>query len=145
MERGVPKDLRVWVNGTFDVLHRGHIELLEYASKFGTVRVGIDTDERVKIFKGSERPVNNWVDRSYLIRSLKFVDSVVPFSSDDELEIEIALWSPEYMIVGSDYKNKKVIGSHLCNNVLFFNRIKDYSSTKIINYGKDISNRGNMY
>ena len=44
MERRFPKELRVWVNGTFDVLHRGHIELLEYASKFGKVRVGIDTE-----------------------------------------------------------------------------------------------------
>lgn len=141
MERRIPKELRVWVNGTFDVLHRGHIELLEYASKFGKVRVGIDTDERVKQLKGDDRPINRWSDREYLLRNVKFVDSVVPFSSDNELEIEIALWGPSYMVVGSDYKDKKVIGSHLCDNVLFFDRIPNYSSTKIIEHGKDISNR----
>jgi rfaE bifunctional protein nucleotidyltransferase chain/domain len=141
MEGSVSKDLKVWVNGTFDVLHRGHIELLEYASKFGIVRVGIDTDERVRTLKGKSRPINRWSDRAYLLRSIKFVDSVVPFSSDNELEIEIALWGPKYMVVGSDYKDKKVIGSHLCDNVLFFDRIESYSSTKIINYDKNISGR----
>jgi bifunctional ADP-heptose synthase (sugar kinase/adenylyltransferase) len=45
------------------------------------------------------------------------------------------------MVVGSDYKDKKVIGSHLCDNVLFFNRIEKYSSTKIIEYDKNISDR----
>jgi D-beta-D-heptose 7-phosphate kinase/D-beta-D-heptose 1-phosphate adenosyltransferase len=70
MEGRVPKELRVWVNGTFDVLHRGHIELLEYASKFGKVRVGIDTDERVKQLKGDSRPINRWSDREYLLKNI---------------------------------------------------------------------------
>ncbi len=45
-------EIRVWVNGTFDVLHIGHIRLLEFASKYGKVRVGVDSDDRVKLLKG---------------------------------------------------------------------------------------------
>lgn len=133
--------MKVWVNGTFDVIHRGHIELLNYASSLGIVRVGIDSDLRVKKLKGNERPINNFDDRSFVIKNLKSVDSVVKFSSDEELEIEIALWSPDYLVVGSDYKDKKVIGSHLVKHVLFFEKLDDYSSTKIINYGKNFSSR----
>jgi D-beta-D-heptose 7-phosphate kinase/D-beta-D-heptose 1-phosphate adenosyltransferase len=141
MEGGCNKRLKVWVNGTFDVIHRGHIELLNYASSLGIVRVGIDSDLRVKKLKGNERPINNFDDRSFVIKNLKSVDSVVKFSSDEELEIEIALWSPDYLVVGSDYKDKKVIGSHLVKHVLFFEKLNDYSSTKIINYGKNFSSR----
>lgn len=134
MERGLPT-LRVWVNGTFDVLHRGHVELLSYASKFGTVRVGIDYDGRVKSLKGDTRPVNQWSDRKFFMESIVYVDSVVGFGTDEELENQIKVWDPEYIIVGSDYKGKHVIGSQYCKQVLFFDKIDGYSSTKIITHG----------
>lgn len=133
--------IRVWVNGTFDVLHRGHIELLQFANRYGKVRVGIDYDYRVKELKGKDRPVNNWKDRKYFLKSIRYVESVVGFGSDEELKEQIKLWKPDIMIVGSDYKNKTVIGSQFSKELLFFDRIDNYSSTKIINYGKDISNR----
>ena len=133
-------DFRSWVNGTFDVVHRGHIELLEFASSLGKVRVGIDYDERVKSLKGNDRPVNTWEDRRYFLSRIIGVDSVVGFGSDSELKNEIKQWSPDYIIVGSDYKDKYVIGSEYAKNVIFFDKIEGYSSTKIINYGKNISN-----
>ena len=133
-------DFRIWVNGTFDVVHRGHIELLEFASSLGKVRVGIDYDERVKTLKGDDRPVNTWEDRRYFLSRIIGVDSVVGFGSDSELKNEIKQWSPDYIIVGSDYKDKYVIGSEYAKNVIFFDKIEGYSSTKIINYGKNISN-----
>ena len=74
--------IKIWVNGTFDVLHRGHIELIKYASKFGTLRVGIDFDERVKSLKGNDRPMNPWRDRKFMMESITYVDSVVGFGSD---------------------------------------------------------------
>lgn len=132
---------KVWVNGTFDVMHRGHIELLQFARTKGIVRVGIDYDSRVKQLKGLNRPVNIWKDRKYFLKSIRYVDSVVGFGSDKELEKQIKLWEPDYMIVGSDYKNKRVIGSQFTKELLFFDRIENYSSTKIISYDKNISNR----
>jgi D-beta-D-heptose 7-phosphate kinase/D-beta-D-heptose 1-phosphate adenosyltransferase len=132
---------KVWVNGTFDVMHRGHIELLQFANTKGIVRVGIDYDDRVKELKGLTRPVNIWKDRKYFLKSIRYVDSVVGFGSDEELEEQIRLWAPDYMIVGSDYKNKRVIGSQFTKELLFFDRIENYSSTKIISHDKNISNR----
>lgn len=133
--------MKVWVNGTFDVLHRGHIELFKYAYGFGDVRVGIDTDERVKKLKGEDRPVNKFEDRKTLLESIKYIDSVVSFNSDKELEEEIKRWNSKIIVIGSDYKNKTIIGSHLFDNIIYFDRIKEFSSTNIINYGKNISNR----
>jgi rfaE bifunctional protein nucleotidyltransferase chain/domain len=140
MEGGHTSELRVWVNGTFDVLHRGHIELLKYASKFGKLRVGIDSDERVKSLKGNNRPYNFFSDRKFLMESITYVDSVVPFGSDEELENVIREWNPKYLIVGSDYKDKRVIGSHLVEQVLFFDKLDGFSTTKILEYDKNISN-----
>jgi D-beta-D-heptose 7-phosphate kinase/D-beta-D-heptose 1-phosphate adenosyltransferase len=141
MEGRQSTEVRIWVNGTFDVLHRGHIEMIKYASKFGKVRVGIDFDERVKELKGESRPYNDWRDRKFLMESITYVDSVVGFGSDEELEDEIRNWNPKYMVVGSDYKDKKVIGSHLVDQVLFFDKIDGFSTSEILRYEQDLSNR----
>jgi D-beta-D-heptose 7-phosphate kinase/D-beta-D-heptose 1-phosphate adenosyltransferase len=125
-------EVKVWVNGTFDVLHIGHIKLLEFASQFGEIRVGIDTDDRVKQFKGELRPINNINDRIYFMNSIKYVNSSVSFSTDEELCDRIKEWSADIIIVGNDYKDKKVIGSHLVKEVIFFDKIDGHSSTKII-------------
>jgi D-beta-D-heptose 7-phosphate kinase/D-beta-D-heptose 1-phosphate adenosyltransferase len=125
-------EVKVWVNGTFDVLHIGHIKLLEFASKFGEVRVGIDTDERVKQLKGESRPINNISDRIDFMNSIKYVHSSVDFSTEEELCDRINEWNTDIIIIGSDYKDKKVIGSHLVKEVIFFDKIDGYSSTKII-------------
>lgn len=126
--------MKVWVNGTFDVLHRGHFELLTFAAKYGKVRVGIDYDARVKALKGQNRPVNKFEDRVYAMLSIKGIDSVVGFGSDEGLEQCIKDWQPDIMIVGSDYKNQRVIGSEYTKELVFFDRLKEYSSTKIINH-----------
>ena len=58
----------VFVNGTFDVLHRGHLDLLNYAKSLGEyVVVGIDSDERVRKMKGRTRPINNLMDRAHML------------------------------------------------------------------------------
>ncbi len=124
--------MKVWVNGTFDVMHVGHIKLLEYASTFGTVRVGLDTDERIKEKKGPKRPVNNLEDRIKFMESIKYVDSVVSFGSNQELETCIKEWDSDIMVIGDDYTYHEIIGVHLVERVIFFNKIKNKSTTKIL-------------
>lgn len=132
--------MKVWVNGTFDVMHVGHIKLLEQASRLGTVRVGLDTDERIKEKKGPNRPVNNLDDRIKFMQSIKYVDSVVSFGSNEELENCIKEWDADLMVIGNDYKYHEIIGAHLVEKVIFFDKIENKSTTKILNHGNN-SNR----
>lgn len=123
----------VWINGCFDILHRGHIELFKYAKSLDSfVVVGIDADTRVKELKGPSRPINNQDDRKFFLESIKYIDKVVIFNSEDELKTVISMHKPDIMIVGSDYKNKKVIGSEYSKELKFFNRIGNYSTTNIL-------------
>jgi D-beta-D-heptose 7-phosphate kinase/D-beta-D-heptose 1-phosphate adenosyltransferase len=123
----------VFVNGTFDVLHRGHLMLLNYAKSLGDyLIVGIDSDERVKEKKGNSRPINSFEDRAFMLLNLKSVDDVRFFSTDKELEDLVKSIKPDIMVVGSDWKNKSVIGSYYSSELIFFDRIDEYSSTKII-------------
>ena len=131
---------KVFVNGTFDLLHRGHIELLNYAqTQGGHVCVGIDTDDRVREKKGSTRPIHNQEERKFFLENLKAVDEVRFFSNDKELEGLVKSYQPDIMIVGSDWKGKSVIGSYWAAKLIFFDRIGDYATTKTI---QDIIDRG---
>jgi D-beta-D-heptose 7-phosphate kinase/D-beta-D-heptose 1-phosphate adenosyltransferase len=122
--------MKVWVNGTFDVIHFGHISLLKFASMLGEVRVGVDSDERVKKKKGLERPINTLQNRVVVLESIRYVKDVVTYGSDEELISKIKDFKPEYIVVGAEYVNA-VIGSDLAQ-VIFFGRIQPYSSTAII-------------
>lgn len=123
----------IWVNGCFDILHVGHLRLLEYAkSKGDKLVVGIDSDERVRMLKGSNRPINNQEDRSELLRGLGCVDSVVVFKDEDEMMEKMKECEAYKMIVGEEYKYKRVIGEGLLE-VEFFEKVPGHSSTFIIN------------
>lgn len=124
---------KVFVNGTFDLLHPGHLQLLNFAKSHGDyVIVAIDTDDRVKEKKGPTRPVYNQDERAFFLRMLKPVDQVEMFSNDEELESLIKRFQPDIMIVGSDWKNKSVIGSYYASKLIFFDRIEEYATTKTI-------------
>lgn len=124
---------RIFVNGTFDILHPGHVQLLNYAKSLGdSLTVGIDSDRRVAEKKGPSRPVNNVHDRAFMLHSLKAVDHVVVFDSDEELERCIKVVKPDIMVVGSDWKDKSVIGSMYSAELRFFDRIENYATTKTI-------------
>lgn len=123
----------VWVNGCFDIIHRGHLEMLRYAKSLGDfLVVGIDTDRRVRNAKGINRPFNNLQDRLFMLDSIKFVDRVVSFDSDEELKCWVKTFNPTAMVVGSDWRDKNVIGQEFSKEVKFFSRIGDYSTTKIL-------------
>jgi len=123
----------VWTNGCFDVLHRGHIELFKFAKSLGEyLVVGLDTDERVRTSKGPTRPFNNIEDRIEMLSAIKYIDEIRVFDRDDELETQILLSGAKIIVVGSDYRNKNVIGKNLVDKVIFFDRIKNYSTSKIL-------------
>jgi len=131
---------QIFVNGTFDIVHPGHVQLLNYAKSLGdTLTVGIDSDRRVQEKKGPTRPVNSVGDRAYMLQNLKAVDYIVIFDSDEELERCIKTVKPDIMVVGSDWKDKSVIGSMYSAELRFFDRIEEYATTKTI---QDIINRG---
>lgn len=124
---------KVFVNGTFDLLHVGHLELLNFAKSYGDyLIVAIDDDNRVKEKKGSDRPIHNQNERRFFLNMLKPVNQVEIFSNDKELEELIKGFNPDIMIVGSDWKDKLVIGSQFAKRLIFFDRINGYSTTKII-------------
>tara|TARA_R100001163_G_C5066170_1_gene204445 strand:+ start:276 stop:668 length:393 start_codon:yes stop_codon:yes gene_type:complete len=123
----------VWTNGCFDVLHRGHFEMLEYAKSLGELLVvGIDSDKKVKEDKGESRPFNNAEDRQFALESIKYVDKVMVFESKAELEFILKNLEPDYMVIGSDWKGKEVIGEQYCTELMFFDRIDGYSTTNIL-------------
>ena len=128
---------RVFVNGTFDILHRGHLELLNYAKRLGEVCVGIDTDECVRGKKGRGRPVHNQEERKFFLENLKSVDEVVFFSSEPEFEELIKTMQPDIIIVGSDWKEKSTIKTYYGGELIFFDRREEYSTTKTIHRIKD--------
>lgn len=128
----------VFVNGCFDVLHRGHIELFEFAKSHGDrLIVAIDSDARVKSMKGKDRPFHNQTDREFVLRSIRYIDDVRIFDSAEDLEKLTLEIQPHTMIVGSDWKDKEVIGSQHAKELKFFNRIGDYSTTKILQHSTD--------
>ena len=123
----------IWTNGCFDILHRGHIELFKYAKSLGDrLVVGVDTDERVRKSKGPSRPFNTVVDRVAMLQSIRYIDEVVTFSKDSELESCVLHSEASIMVIGCDYKGKKVIGAQYVDEIRFFNRLGDYSTTKIL-------------
>ena len=132
--------MKIWVNGTFDILHIGHIRLLQHAASLGILRVGIDTDERVRSKKGDNRPFNCLEDRMEFMRSIRGVDSVVSFGTDNELIERIKDWDTDILVIGDDYKYHKIIGVEYVPKIDFFDKIEGISTSKILNYGNN-SNR----
>ena len=124
----------IWTNGCFDVLHRGHIELFKYAKSLGDeLIVGIDSDKKVKKDKGRFRPINTMRDRKFILESIKYIDKVITFNSTQGLEDTIETILPNIMVIGSDWKGKTVIGQQYTDELIFFDRIGDYSTTNILN------------
>jgi D-beta-D-heptose 7-phosphate kinase/D-beta-D-heptose 1-phosphate adenosyltransferase len=130
--------MKVMVNGTFDILHRGHLEMLQYAGDMGSLLVCIDTDRRVKELKGESRPINNQEDRKFMLECLKFVDWVKLFDSREELIEIMKQYQPDVYVKGSDWKGHSTVAEQYCKQVIYYDRVGDYSTTNIIQH---ISNR----
>ena len=126
--------ITVMVNGTFDVLHPGHIALLNSARSYGDhLVVAIDTDRRVKELKGEQRPINCQTDRKVMLSNLKAVDIVEFFDSTADLIKLMELYKPDVYVKGSDWKHDKgSTAEQYCKQVIYYDRVGDYSTTKTI-------------
>ena len=119
----------IFTNGCFDVLHRGHFELLAYCKKLGKVTVGVNSDASVRRLKGNKRPINRIEDRVFALQSCKFVDEVFVFDSDTPLAL-IEQIRPDIIVKGGDYLPSQVIGNELAQ-VIIFPYKNGYSTTEI--------------
>src|SRR6056297_283964 len=113
---GIVKELQkqntkvVFTNGCFDILHSGHVILLEKARSQGDVLVlGINTDESVKRLKGEKRPINNQNERARVLAGLEAIDYVTFFSEDTPAEI-IKEIQPDILVKGGDYSIDEIVG-----------------------------------
>jgi D-beta-D-heptose 7-phosphate kinase/D-beta-D-heptose 1-phosphate adenosyltransferase len=126
---------KVVVNGTFDILHVGHIALLRHAKTSypdAIVHVLIDSDRRVQELKGPTRPINSQNERLTMLSALRYVDSVNTFDSDEELANQIKQFDPDVMVKGSDYRDKPIIGAEYCKEIYFYEKDQELSTTKKI-------------
>jgi D-beta-D-heptose 7-phosphate kinase / D-beta-D-heptose 1-phosphate adenosyltransferase len=120
----------------------GHIKLFQKAHEIACdefrsfswkIVVGIDTDERIRETKGKDRPVNNLRNRMDFLNSIKYVDDVFAFNSDQMLNDLIKAHAPKFMVIGDDYKDKPIIGSEHINKIIYIPRYQGLSSSAIIN------------
>ena len=123
----------VWTNGTFDILHPGHIELFKVARALGDrVIVATDTDEKIKKDKGFDRPVNDLCYRVAMLEAIKYIDAVHTFDTRSELEGLIQLYSPDILLLGDDWRYGDVVGREYAKEVRFLPRVGGYASSNTI-------------
>ena len=121
----------VWTNGVFDVLHKGHLELLKFASKQGDrLIVGINSDASVKRLKGEHRPINTVEERKAQLESLPWIDQVMIFDEDTPIQ-KIESVQPDIIVKGGDYVPATVVGNELAE-VKIFPTVQGVSTSKII-------------
>ena len=123
----------VWTNGTFDILHPGHIELFKVARALGDkVIVATDTDEKIKADKGDHKPINDLCYRVAMLEAVKYIDVVHTFGSRQELEGLIQLCNPDILLLGDDWQGGDVVGIEHAKGVRFLPRVGGYASSKTV-------------
>ena len=120
----------IFTNGCFDIIHIGHVQLLEFCASLGRVVVGLNSDASVKRLKGPTRPINNEIDRKTLLLSIKYVDEVLIFEDDTPYAL-IQRLKPKIIVKGGDYEAHAVVGSDLAE-VRLFPYQKGHSTTEIL-------------
>jgi D-beta-D-heptose 7-phosphate kinase/D-beta-D-heptose 1-phosphate adenosyltransferase len=127
--------MKIFVNGSFDIIHEGHLDLLNYAKSLSPetyVLVAIDSDRRIAENKGPDRPFNNERNRKLLMENLKAVDEVQVFDTDKDLINIIKNFSPYAMVKGDDWQGGIIVGQDYIPRMIWYPRVKDESTTKTI-------------
>ncbi|MFH1884326.1 MAG: bifunctional heptose 7-phosphate kinase/heptose 1-phosphate adenyltransferase [Planctomycetota bacterium] len=135
----------VFTNGCFDVIHRGHIEYLEFCKSQGDVVVaGLNSDSSVKIIKGPARPINNQHDRAIVLAALEMVDYITLFDEPDPLNL-IKKVKPDVLVKGEDWAEKGVVGREfvesLGGKVVLAPLVEGKSSTETIEKMKSLETK----
>ena len=126
----------VFTNGCFDILHRGHVEYLEFARSLGDILViGVNSDESVRRLKGPERPVNTLLDRMYILAALYMTDYITDFDEDTPYNL-IKELSPHVLVKAGDYTPDTVVGKDIVESyggkVVIAPYVNGYSTTAIL-------------
>ena len=126
----------VFTNGCFDIIHRGHIEVLAQTADLGDrLIIGLNSDSSVQKLKGKNRPIIEEQSRAILLASLEFVDAVVIFSEDTPLKLISALL-PDVLAKGGDYEIETIVGHEIVQQnggkVKLVPFVDGFSSTTII-------------
>jgi len=126
----------VFTNGCFDIVHRGHIEVLARTADLGNrLIIGLNSDQSIQALKGKNRPIENEDSRAILLASLSFVDAVVLFSEETPYNL-ISTLLPNILAKGGDYKITEISGHDVVQNnggeVILVPFIDGFSSTNII-------------
>lgn len=101
----------VFTNGCFDILHKGHIHIINEAANYGNkLIVGINSDASIKRLKGNDRPIQDEQSRALIIASLAYVDHVIIFEEDTPLEL-IKQLQPDVLVKGGDYTVENIVGA----------------------------------
>jgi len=132
----------VFTNGCFDIIHRGHIEYLYQAKKFGDVLiVGLNSDDSIHRIKGEGRPINSQKDREIVLDALKPVDYVVVFDEDTPFDLIKAVL-PDVLVKGSDWEPEEIVGQDIVKmnggEVKTIDFVPGRSTTSLINKIKRI-------
>ena len=100
----------VFTNGCFDLLHKGHADLIKTSNSFGDkLIIGLNSDDSVKRLKGMGRPIQNEIDRKKALIDTGYVDKVYIFNDDTPLDL-IFLIKPDILVKGGDYVPKEIVG-----------------------------------
>ena len=126
----------VFTNGCFDLLHKGHIDLLNKASTFGDILiVGLNSDNSVKTLKGKDRPIENETRRSKKLLEISNVDYVIIFNSETPRDLIMKIM-PDVLVKGGDYNKNDIVGSREVistgGKVKIVPLTKGFSTTSII-------------
>ncbi len=126
----------VFTNGCFDILHVGHITLLQKSKALGDILVlGVNTDASIKRLKGSKRPIVSEQERAHILAAIESVDYVVLFDEDTPIEL-IKSIRPEILVKGSDYKIETVVGHEFVQSyggeVKLVDLVPGFSTTNIV-------------
>ncbi len=130
-ERAAGKKI-VFTNGCFDILHAGHVSVLEFSRSKGDVLiVGMNSDASVRRLKGPTRPVNAQADRALVLAGLESVSAVAIFEEDTPYNLIKAV-CPDVLVKGGDYKPSEIVGREFAKKVVRFALLKGRSTTNII-------------